>query len=545
MERYHGLRLYKAMFRIMDKKKIIGKASKDELEAICKIVSKSIAKVDSKRTEEQVYNELTKKMKIVYTETLPSFSGVAGVSGFNSIYIDKEAIDRILVAKPEELINNSDYECVVHECIHQLQKDKTLYRGKDARGFLEGATDLAALRATMGRNRSFSWENGRVKYNFPGTAYKDAVCIMSQLEVIFGKEMVEDYGLRNNQELLDNVRDLMGKEQFNLLRKDLYSSARGKDPKLPYKYWQNELLSDFSEKELRKVNTKEDAENFLNKLKELDRVRMREKGDESLKRFYNKRLENFKERFSDFDVEKYEYKEAEFYPQIYFDEELKLMDTFVLHHTFDIPNDLDEFQKINLDDYKRYRLVKDDKIYEIVTKNGELNNFYYTNKELESKSKYIGPKYSYPDKELKESGFSAGFDENGKLLISIGPPVSEEKIENQEMEEIPLNISKEDIYKQMLEHEEDDIKFATLGEKIVRLFKRQKRLPPYSQVKEKDNIGSIKQNQEKPAWELTEEEQKNINKRTLEEVKRYPYTTNKEQQKDNNNSHDEDEFGSY
>ena len=64
-------------------------------------------------------------------------------------------------------------------------------------------------------------------------------------------------------------------------------------------------------------------------------------------------------------------------------------------------------------------------------------------------------------------------------------------------------------------------------------------------VKKKDNIGSIKQNQEKPAWELTEEQQKNINERAVEEVKRYPYTTSNEQQKDNNNSHDEDEFGSY
>ena len=353
----------------MHGKKILGKASKDEKEAMCKIVSKAISKLDSKRTEEQIYSKIGKKLKVIFTEQLPKFSGSVGMQRFNTIYIDKDDFDKMVNSKPEELQDSFVYNTIVHECIHKLQKTKILYKGKSVRGFVEGATELFASRATY-RNRSTFSGDGIFSCNFPSSPYLKETSIIAQLEVLYGKEIVEDYALRQDTTLFEKLIETVGEENFNTIAKDMHLSVQGKEPLVGFFSLQNIIMNNYFEKQLRNVNTKEAAEEYLEQLKQLDKVRLRKKGDNSYKEYYERKLEELSQKFSELDTKKYAYKQAEFYPVIYFDEQIKEMDSNTLD-TFWYTEDVEEFKNIDLDEYKRYRYIQDGKIFEMITKRNE------------------------------------------------------------------------------------------------------------------------------------------------------------------------------
>ena len=68
------------------------------------------------------------------------------------------------------------------------------------------------------------------------------------------------------------------------------------------------------------------------------------------------------------------------------------------------------------------------------------------------------------------------------------------------------------IYEKMLESEKADRVTATLGEKIARIFRRQKKLPPYSEVIQHEEKPEEREVSEtKPSWELTEEQKRKAN----------------------------------
>ena len=98
------------------------------------------------------------------------------------------------------------------------------------------------------------------------------------------------------------------------------------------------------------------------------------------------------------------------------------------------------------------------------------------------------------------------FVRDGKVFINSNENYHNGIIENQEMEEIPLGITKEDIYKMMLEKERDEIRAEKFIEKIARIFRRQKRLPPYSEIKTELLEPNSQSIEERPSWELTREQ---------------------------------------
>ncbi len=75
------------------------------------------------------------------------------------------------------------------------------------------------------------------------------------------------------------------------------------------------------------------------------------------------------------------------------------------------------------------------------------------------------------------------------------------RIDNEQLEEIPLGITKEEIYIKMLEDERTGILAESLFEKLKRIFRKQKQLPPYDEVK-----GKISDSGQRASWELTEEQ---------------------------------------
>ena len=508
MKKAHYGPYYRFLVNRFYGKKIIGRGSQEEVNSLCKIVAKTIAKVDSKRTEEEILKDLSKKLKITFTEQLPVMSGAQGLSSFNTIFIDKEDFDGTIEAKPEDLIDNGNYETIVHESIHKLQSPRRQYRGTNIVGFIEGATELMALRANS-KPRSHDRYDGSVKWNFPPTAYNNLVSIVAQLEVMFGKENTEDFALRSDMGLMDKTIELLGKRDFKDLGRDLARDARGKEPGTPITHWQNILMQRYFDGKIRNINSQEQAESFLEQLKELEKVRIKVKNEDYYEKFYRSKLDILKQKFPELDVEKYSYKETEFYPKIYFDEEIRIMDRETLNRGIIIPETLEEFESLDLSKYKRYRFVKDQSIYEAVVRDNKDVMFNFIDEDNRPLVKYLGGKFK--DRDVLAAGLDVVV-EDGKVTFSSNPPIGKYSIDAQEMEEIPLNVNKKDIYEEMLEREKLDIMTETFGEKIARIFRRQKKLPPYTEILPYEQQAATPNNSnEKPSWELTEEQRQKAN----------------------------------
>lgn len=513
---YYGPHMRFLMNRFFGKK-IIGKASNDEIEALCKKISKSIAKIDSKRKEDEIFNELVQKLKIVYTEQLPVFSGAKGIAIGRTIFLDQSVVLKIINNDIKDIEDTDDYQTIIHEFIHKLQRTKLSFKGKSVRGFVEGATELMAIRSTR-QNRSHHY--GDYSTNFPETAYASNVAIMEQLEIIYGKELVEDYALNQNQELITRLNALLGDEHFELLRKDIDAMAMNKETGYGIDYWQNYLMTKYFDNELKNVYTLQDAKNYLSRLKQMELARIKIEGDDTYKKYYIDKLEELRKSHSELNTEEYEYKKSEFYPELYMNEEINRLDEQLLTHLTPDSDNLEGFQNINLDDYKRYRLTIDNRVFEITTVSDEIkffdtidnNNrfasFYKDNNDKSFQCVSCSSNYTDIDNDGKalfeQSGTKITFV-NGKMYLSVNPPLTESIIENQEMVEVPVNITKRDIYSRMLKQEAINIRYETLAEKIKRFFTRPKMLPPYSQVQDDE-----KGNNFRAIYELNPEEKKRI-----------------------------------
>jgi len=403
------------------------------------------------------------------------------------MYIDKKDADKICYSNPEKLIDNISYRTIVHEIIHILQS-KISYKGKEIRGFVEGATELMALRATT---KERSYHEGEFSANFPGSPYINLVSLMAQFEVMFGKDLLEEFALHKESTLLDKVKEEFGTEVYESLRKDMNANSRNKETQLSVNDWQNSLLRIYFDKKIENVNNQEEAEKFLEKLKEMDRVRIRIKGDNFYQEYYSKTLERLKTRYPNLDEKQYQYEQYQFHPAIYRDEMIKKMDKHTLF-SIPLPTNIEDFEKLNIEDYKRYRLMLNSNIFELITYKGQASIFTFMNQNGQMKnllSNLVQRKVNIND---------VITEKDGQVFINTNLIFNNVEVGTQEMEEIPLNVSKKKIYEQMVNSEEDDIKFATFWEKLKMKFSKQKRLPPYSEVAEKEEI--------KKSWELNPEE---------------------------------------
>ena len=225
----------------------------------------------------------------------------------------------------------------------------------------------------------------------------------------------------------------------------------------------------------------------------MEKVRIRINGDTSYQEYYQKTFNQLKSQYPGLDANKYEYKECEFYPALYWDEMVKKMDDGTLT-CVPIPNSVEEFRELKLEDYQRYRLVSDGNIFEIVTHQGKVNKFTFLDSKGMSKDLLLG----LMQKNVKIDDVINVVD--GKIYITNNLTIGDIELPQQEMKEIPLNVSEKDVYNGMLSFEQVSIQNETPFEKIKRKLSRQKMLPPYSEVKEAST--------DKPVWELTPEQKK-------------------------------------
>lgn len=494
--------LFRTAMRMVALKKIIGQASKDEIEELAKKVSKTITRVSNNRREDDIYHTLCKKLKIIYTEQLPAFSGTAGMALNNAIFVDKIGIDEILSCSEKELEDNYNYATLVHECIHKLQEGKLEYKGKSIRGFIEGATDLYAMKASR-RNRSSISDDGSIAYNFPSSGYDNLVSLLAQFEILFGQKIVENFTLSSkNMELIEKIQEELGKETYEALRKDMNLYSQKRKSNIRFQDWQNVILKSYFNKRIEYVNTREEAEQLLEQLNELQTVRIRAKGDNSYQAYYETYFNQLKERFPNLNAEQYQYKEFEFYPILYEEERIAQMDSYTLSYALPKFQTVDELKKYDINQCKRYRLDYDNKIIEAIIEKEKVISLASIDKEgviREHLYDLIGKGIAISD---------AFRIEDGKVLINTGFLIGEMETEEKkhQMEEIPLNVTKKQMYEMMLEDEENEIRFETFFEKIKRIINKPKRLPPYSEIKHE-----LEDKQRKTdLWQLNDKERKEI-----------------------------------
>ena len=238
---------YGPLYRFLNSKiyckRIIGVATADEKEIFCEKLANIVSKIDTTRTKEEIYKGISKRLKLVYTESIPSFGvGSRAMAGNNSLFIDKEDVDLLINGNEQEFLNNTVIKTIVHEAIHKLQFSEKpfadFYKGKSILGFIEGATELKAIERIL-RNKSHIDHLEEKRFNFASTPYNYAVAVMKQLEVIFGKEAVDRFAFRRDTKILDDLENLIGEKNYEALRSDLKIVGLNKSIKPSFENHQN------------------------------------------------------------------------------------------------------------------------------------------------------------------------------------------------------------------------------------------------------------------------------------------------------------------
>lgn len=324
--------------------------------------------------------------------------------------------------------------------------------------------------------------------------------MMAQFETIFGKTDFENFALSSDRTLIDKMEGLLGKENYQRLRQDMNLSSKGKKVQYRFTDWQNLILHSYFDRAIQGVRTLEDAEGFLSKLRQMDQNRIRVKGDNYFQNYYVTKFQELKNRFPNLDEYTYGYQEQEFHPTKYYEEKIRDLDDRILTYGFGNPETMDDFSRIHLTDYKRYRAEIGENIYELLTENGNIRLFNLSDRDGNLIDLYWG---TY----LRQRGININdilTGSEGKVFMK--PLLLEGREGMVEMKEIALGISKKDIYERMITDEKESIQTETFLERIKRKIKGVKRLPPYSEVPNKYKD----QGKESKTWSLTPEQRANI-----------------------------------
>lgn len=459
-------------------KKIIGKASGDEKGNLCSIVERALAN-NTSLSEEEIRANLRTKLKILYAEDIKKTRTMAFCKG-NTIILNESTKDLVLKRNNTNVAIKA-LRIVIHECIHKIQNLSDRYEGINIRGIYEGATELIARRAAGYRPKSMSAEN--YKCNVPLDAYPLEVAIMAQIEVIFGKRIFEAFTLKGDTVLLKHMVSIYGWKFFKQFANNLNSLKCGIKRAQKCIEMQDELMHVYFNREYHNIKDVNSAEKFLTKLRELDHIRIHKDGDETLRIYYEETLKRLKQRFPGLDNEKYEYQEVEFYPEIYLDEQIEHLDNYALYN-LSVKNP-DEFVKLDLNNYKRYRIIRGENIYEIITYKGQPKFFDSYDEHCHSnRIRLDDPKRK---KEIQESNLFVDMD-GDDIQLSVGEPLINETLFAYLMHKISLGVTEKDIYDRME-------KMYYTGNKSA--------LPSFSKLMQKQNAWKQKQNNKKNWWELT------------------------------------------
>lgn len=257
---------------------------KDVASAICKKYNDIIS-------ENEIFNILNSKSTVYFSKfnrknlknTKGIFMNKTKNIHFNTMYFDK--------------INSA----IVHECIHKMQ-DYRLPKNKKGlnllTGFIEGATESIASK--IANNNNFRcYENG-MTFNLPiNTAYVPQVSIVEQMDYILGNNNdLAKFALCGDMGFLNKICKLYGKDFFIKMRENLNDSFIMNDMEQINEY-QNFILDECYNKKFEKINIKNEEEliDYLNNLKEFEKVRGIYNKDNYFEKFYNDKYNKIREIF--------------------------------------------------------------------------------------------------------------------------------------------------------------------------------------------------------------------------------------------------------
>ena len=311
MKKTKGHYPYKQVVRF-NGKRIIGKADEKELETLIDMLISDIERVYFDLPKEEI-KKILSKSTIYFTQiNKPTFSGADAMTALNKIFIDESVLE-IVYGKSEK---NNVYYSLLHEAIHVIQSHYSLkrrYKGHDIIGLIEGATENAVCNIRKNK-RSTIWREKRYNFNSSAATYFPSIAIIRQLEVFFGKEIVDNFTYKQDFALIDLMINSFGEDFTYQLLDETSKIARFKESKFDFDNYQNYMFKKIFDTQLDKVNTVSEAELFLNKLMEYGKEIVRTKSNEDFRKYYEEILDKVVEKIPNFNITNYKYENIEYLP---------------------------------------------------------------------------------------------------------------------------------------------------------------------------------------------------------------------------------------
>lgn len=469
--------------------KIIGfkvgkKINEDVKNNICTNIAKEISTTDSKRSLQEIY-EILNKGKMRYLIPVISRFGICPYGIYdpstNGIFLREETIESI---KESQKVPGT----IIHEAIHKLSKLPVIFRGKEIKGFIEGATEYYAYKVKSKlepdvKKTGFLLSKGNhgqheIRFNFPPSPYEEPMSIMAQLEIVLGKEKMEAFALHGNTAILKDIQKQYGKDFYEKMRKATNKLIKDDDgDRLILKECQDAILDVCYEKKYREIQTFDDAIRFLQELKAIDNVRGHVKGDTSFKEFYNEKYKEIMQRFNGIsdELEPLAYTEPTFKKLHEWSEIKDDLKNEILERSFCYRGDNVKENVARFKNMKRFAMLKDGVLHHVILDGKKPISYIVVSEDSYRKSMWIK-------------------EENGRYAVWESGSPSEEKCSylsidedhisitkgdtKEDMRRISMDISKEELeqFSQESTREFEEMNPKSLKERIKEAISRRKAL---------------------------------------------------------------------
>ena len=415
---------------ILDNAKVIGEYKNSD-EVKNEILTR-IYNLDNTIGYDKLKSHMDKLKIIEYEPKKPDYKAGYAVYQTNNIYINKDASKL------------SQMEILVHESIHSLQKS-LFFQGKNISGFIEGATQSYTNKAF---NKHYSSSIGKMKINIPRGVYFLERAIFNSMAIALGDNYAKNFALKGDNTALKTFQELYGKDLYEKMR--IFSNKKSKNFD-QYETLQNEFLNRVYNRKIHNVKSIDDAKEYFTELRELQNNRIFSGKDTYFENFYKKRYNfitnDLKTKGYDISsLDEFAYREIQLYPVNSQNNKKNMLKSFLLNNA----------ESNSLEQFKRYRYTKDDKILDIITKDGIPFSYGYCDDYSNFKqASFIRKKDDNKQFDTFSSlKVSVHFDDKGKLIMSQAKDINSSLDENLILEETDLMVTPEEWEKKKIELEE-------------------------------------------------------------------------------------------
>lgn len=347
--------------------KIGKKIEDDQKRKIVEILAQKIELVGIKKNKQEIINMLNEN-DIKYLINQTGRFGQCPCGAYHpftkNLYIREDNVEYMYET------GESD-NTVVHEAIHKLQDISLLYKGKEIRGFIEGATEYYALKTDTLGKRGAIIIDGNTRYNLPLSPYIENVSIMAQLGIVFGEERLEDFAFGDNKTLLKEIKSQYGSDFYEMMRRGLNSLIKAENTSQLLDELQTLILDRCYQEKYKQIESIDDAIAFFKELKRIDYVRGHIEGNNYFRKFYEQKYSECTLKFQE-DIDKlkeFEYKEPTFLKVQSWGEIKEDLHYLVLSSV--CTSNILQDNILGRDKYTRYAVLKDGRLHHLLLRDGK------------------------------------------------------------------------------------------------------------------------------------------------------------------------------